>query len=405
MPSRETTNVGIIAKVSPTQSRICFWMGKTNIMQAANDSLIRDAIEMTLLPGVGSLTQNRIWKTLSNISDLFSMDERSLASMGVPGEAFALVRSRGYQATASEICDWGKREGCRFLLRGCPGYPPLLEEISDPPLVLYARGQLETLEKPSIAVVGTRRPTVYGLQMAQGIASDLGSRGLCVTSGLARGIDAAAHRGCLEDGGSTIAVLGCGIDIVYPKEHRRLTERVLEKGLLLSEFTPGTSPAPQNFPVRNRIISGLALGTVIVEASEYSGSLITARLAMEQNREVFAIPGNLTSPQSFGPNFLIKQGAKLVQSWRDIVEELPPEMRREILIKEDSRPARTPELGMLSDEEKRILALLKTDETMQFDRICRMANLNVSRLSDILLGLEMNGHVRQLPGNLFVKVR
>ena len=165
-------------------------------------------------------------------------------------------------------------------------------------------------------------------------------------SGLARGIDAAAHRGCLEAGGKTAAVLGCGIDVVYPREHRQLTRQIVERGLLISEFAPGTSPAPQNFPVRNRIISGLSLGTVIVEASEYSGSLITARLAMEQNREVFAVPGNLTSPQSFGPNYLIKQGAKLVQVWRDIVEELPAEVRHRILAKEDTRPRPTQELDL-----------------------------------------------------------
>lgn len=369
------------------------------------DSLIRDAIELTLMPGVGSLTQNRIWKAFRNISDLFSTDEHSLAALGIPGEALALVRSRAYQATASEIFDWGRREGCQFLMRGGPEYPSLLEEISDPPLILYARGRMETLGKPCVAVVGTRKPTVYGLQMAQGIASDIGSRGICVASGLARGIDAAAHRGCLEGGGSTIAVLGCGIDIVYPREHRQLTEKIIETGLLLSEFTPGTSPTPQNFPIRNRIISGLALGTVIIEASEYSGSLITARLAMEQNREVFALPGNLTSPQSFGPNFLIKQGAKLVQSWRDIVEELPAEIRQEILIREDIRPCRNPELEMLSEEERRILALLKMDETMQFDKICHTGNLNVPQLSNLLLHLEMNGWVRQLPGNLYVRLR
>ena len=374
-------------------------------MQATQDTLIRDAIEVTLLPGVGSLTQNRIWRAFRDLSGLFSMDEHSLAALGVPGEAFALVKSRAYQATASEICDWGKRENCHFLMRGAPGYPPLLEEINDPPLILYARGRMDTLEKTCIAVVGTRRPTVYGLQMAQGLASDIGSRGICVVSGLARGIDAAAHRGCIEGGGGTIAVLGCGIDIVYPREHRRLTEKIIETGLILSEFIPGSSPAPQNFPVRNRIISGLALGTVIIEASEYSGSLITARLAMEQNREVFALPGNLTSPQSFGPNFLIKQGAKLVQSWRDIVEELPPEIRQGILIKEDSRPCRNPELELLSEEEKRILALLKLDEAMQFDRVCRTGNLSVPQLSELLLRLEMHGWIRQLPGNLYVRVR
>jgi DNA processing protein len=374
-------------------------------MHIAHDDGIRDVIEVTLLPGVGSLTQNRIWQKLSQMSDLFSMDEASLASLGIGAEALSLIRCRAYQATAAEILDWAKREKCRFLTQSDPDYPSLLKEISDPPLLLYARGRLDILAKTCISVVGTRRPTIYGVQMAEGIAEDLSRRGLCIVSGLARGIDAAAHRGALAAGGSTIAVLGCGIDIVYPREHRRLTEKILENGLLLSEFTPGTSPAPQNFPVRNRIISGLALGTAIIEASEYSGSLITARLAMEQNREVFAIPGNLTSPQSFGPNFLIKQGAKLVQTWRDIADELPPDIRQKIFIKEDARPCRTPGLAMLSEEECRLLDLLKTDETLQFDWLCRTSSLAVSRLSDLLLNLEMKGWVRQLPGNLYVKLR
>jgi DNA processing protein len=241
--------------------------------------------------------------------------------------------------------------------------------------------------------------------MAQGIASDLGTRGISEVSGLARGIDAAAHRGCLEGNGKTIAVLGCGIDIVYPREHRQLTQKILEKGLILSEFPPGTSPSPQNFPIRNRIISGLALGTLIVEASEYSGSLITARLALEQNREIFALPGNLTSPQSFGPNFLIKQGAKLVQSWRDVVEELPAELRQEIFIREETKPSHSPELELLSDEENRLLALLKLDEATQFDMIYRTSGFGISRLSDLLLNLEMDGWIRQLPGNLYIRSR
>jgi DNA processing protein len=374
-------------------------------MQTVSESLIKAALEVTLLPGVGSLLQSRISKVLPDVSELFALDDASLAALGIPSEATSILRSRAYRATASEIYDWGMHEGCQFLIRGNPGYPPLLEEIFGPPLVLYARGHLEVLENPCVAVVGTRRPTIYGLQMAQGIASDLGSLGICVVSGLARGIDGAAHRGCIEGGGRTIAVLGCGIDIVYPREHRQLTKSVLENGLLLTEFAPGTSPSPQNFPVRNRIISGLTLGTLIIEASEYSGSLITARLAMEQNREVFALPGNLTSPQSFGPNFLIKQGAKLIQSWRDVIEELPAEIRQEILIREDSRPSRKPELGLLSDEESRLLELLKTDETTQFDKLFSMGDLSVSRLSDLLLNLEMSGRVRQLPGNLYVKIR
>jgi DNA processing protein len=240
--------------------------------------------------------------------------------------------------------------------------------------------------------------------MAQGLASDLASRGITIVSGLARGIDAASHRGCLQGNGTTVAVLGCGIDVVYPREHRQLTQQIIDSGLLVSEFPPGTAPAPQNFPVRNRIISGLALGTLIVEASEYSGSLITARLAMEQNREVFGLPGNLTNPQSFGPNFLIKQGAKLVQSWRDIVEEMPPELRQELLIRENARRPETQALDMLSEEEGRLLAVLKTDEATQFDKIFRSCGFGISRLSDMLLNLEMKGWIRQLPGNMYVRV-
>jgi len=372
-------------------------------MSADDDFAIRNAIELTLIPGIGTLTQSRIWKAIPDIADLFSMGDKSLQSVGVPAEACSAIRCRSYQAIASEICDWGFREGCRFLMRGSSDYPMLLEEIYDPPMVLYARGQLKPLERPCLAVVGTRRPTIYGLQMAQGISCDLGDRGISVVSGLARGIDAAAHRGCIEGNGTTVAVLGCGIDVIYPREHRILTQKILENGLLLSEFPPGTSPSPQNFPVRNRIISGLALGTLIIEASEYSGSLITARLAMEQNREVFALPGNLTTPQSFGPNFLIKQGAKLVQSWRDIVEELPPDLRQEILIREDAKAPAKAELELLSDEENRILGLLRMDEATQFDKIFRSSGLGISRVSDLLLNLEMNGWIRQLPGNLYVR--
>jgi DNA processing protein len=372
-------------------------------MEIANS--IRDAIELTLLPGVGNSTQNRIRKALSNISDIFTMAPAALELLGIPSEAYPLIRSRSYQAIAAEIHEWGIHEGCRFLVRGEPGYPSLLEEIYDPPLVLYARGHLEILEKSCIAIVGTRRPSIYGLQMAQGLASDLGSRGLCIISGLARGIDGAAHRGCIEGNGGTIAVLGCGIDVVYPREHRQLTQEIMQNGLLLSEFPPGTSPAPQNFPVRNRIISGLALGTLIVEASEYSGSLITARMAMEQNREVFALPGNLTSPQSFGPNFLIKQGAKLVQTWRDIVEELPSEIRQEILIREDAQSPQKPALELLSEEEIKLLRLLKADEATQFDKLYQNSGFSIPHLSDLLLNLEMAGMVRQLPGNLYVTIR
>ena len=363
-----------------------------------------DTLELTLIPGIGLVTQGRLWSLRGDISHLFSCSPAELEALGVSPDACRALHSRRYQPMAEEILEWTSREGCQILLRGTPAYPELLEQIHDPPLVVYARGHLPALELPYLAIVGTRRPTWYGTQMAEGLATDLAQRGIGIVSGLARGIDAAAHRGCLSTGGRTIAVLGCGIDVVYPREHKQLTRKILESGLLLSEFPPGTSPSPQNFPVRNRVISGLALGTLIIEASEYSGSLITARLAMEQNREIFALPGNLTVPQSFGPNFLIKQGAKLVQSWRDIVEEFPPELRYRILSREETRVQPSLELDLLNEKEIRLLEAMSTDQATQFDRLFKVSGLEISSLSDLLLNLEMRGWIRQLPGNLYVKV-
>ncbi len=372
-------------------------------MDGSDDNRLRDAVELTLVPGAGTHVQRKLWTSYPRLSDVFTLTTAQLEIQGVPPEVSRSITSRCYRGMAEEVVDWAVREGCCFIVRGDKDYPPLLNEIHDAPLVLYARGCMDSLALPCVAVVGTRKPTYYGLQMAEGLASDLARRGVAVVSGLARGIDAAAHRGCLSVQGKTIAVLGCGIDVVYPREHRQLTRTILENGLLLSEFPPGTSPSPQNFPVRNRIISGLALGTLIVEASEYSGSLITARLTLEQNREVFAIPGNLTSPQSFGPNFLIKQGAKLVQSWRDIVEEFPSELRLHILGREDAQPVSRPELDLLSADEIRIMEFLETDRATQFDKIYQGSGIPIPVLSDLLLRLEMSGRIRQVPGNLYVK--
>jgi DNA processing protein len=364
----------------------------------------RTAIELSLIPGIGNLSQGKLWKAHPRLEQLPDLDGEELSKLGLTPDAVTALCGRRFRPMAEEILDWARREQCRILIRGEADYPLLLNEIYDPPLVLYCRGQMEILSKACVAVVGTRRPTFYGLQAAQGLAYDLAKRGVTIVSGLARGIDAAAHRGCLEAGGRTAAVLGCGIDIVYPREHRQLMTRIGETGAVLSEFPPGTSPAPQNFPVRNRIISGLSLGTVIVEAREYSGSLITARLAMEQNREVFAVPGNLTSPQSFGPNFLIKQGAKLVQVWRDIIEEMPPGIRHQILAHEDAPPKRSAQLDLITEQESPILELLAADKATQFDRVLHGSGLRVPELSELLLNLEMRGLIRQVPGNLFIKV-
>jgi len=372
-------------------------------MESVFDTIIQNTVELTLIPGIGGRIQNQIWKSVSDISDLFKMGEKSLRALGIHSGALPAIRSRAYRAAADEILNWACRENCRLIVRGTPEYPALLKEVYDAPLVVYARGRLKNLHIPGLAVVGSRRPTVYGLQMAQGIASDLASRDICIVSGLARGIDAAAHRGSIDGGGTTVAVLGCGIDIVYPPEHHQLKEAILHTGLVISEFPPGTAPYPYNFPIRNRIISGLSLGTLVVEATEKSGSLITARFALEQNREVFAIPGNNTSPSSYGPNFLIKQGAKLVQSWKDVLEEMPVALQDNILSKEEMKFSHSPEVNSISDEEKKLLSILKLDETTHFDKLYHYSGLNISDLSERLLNMEIEGWIHRLPGNLYIR--
>jgi len=375
-------------------------------MRIPDDFTIKNTIELTLIPGVGIQAQNRIWKALGNIADLFTVGRDFFRSLGITDNARHAIRTRSCRAAAQEIFDLSTRQDRRCILRGTAEYPPLLEEIYDAPLVLYARGCLRAMKAPRIAVVGSRRPTVYGVQAAHGIAQDLGRRGLCIVSGLARGIDAAAHRGCMEGGGTTIAVLGCGIDVEYPPEHRQLKKEILERGLVISEFPPGTQPLPRNFPVRNRIISGLSLGTVVVEASEKSGSLITARLAMEQDREVFAIPGNITSSSSYGPNYLIKEGAKLVQSFRDVIDELPGAIRKEIGSREEEiEKDATGEPQVVSKEERRILMSLKLDEATHFDKLYQSLEMDIAELSERLLNLELEGRIRKLPGNLYIRIK
>ena len=287
-----------------------------------------------------------------------------------------------------------------------PAYPKLLREIFDPPVVLYCKGEIDCLSLPCISIVGSRRATPYGVNVAEKLARDLASRGLAVCSGLARGIDTAAHRGALDAKGKTVAVLGSGLSHIYPRENKKLALQVETNGCLVSEFPMDTSPSPQNFPIRNRIISGLSLGTCLVEAAEFSGSLITGRLALEQNREVFAVPGNITSKTSFGPNLWIKQGAKLVQDWQDIVEELPRIVKEAILAPLSASPAdRQADLFpvVLTSAEKCVLELLPSDEAVHIDRLLESARMNSSELLSVLFDLELKDQVKQLPGKSFVR--
>jgi DNA processing protein len=292
-------------------------------------------------------------------------------------------------------------------------YPALLKQIYDPPPLLFARGRVELLETRSVAIVGTRRPTPYGSAAATRLARDLSDAGLTITSGMARGIDTAAHKAVLDAGGNTIAVFGCGVDELYPAENRKLADQIAASGLILSDFPMGTPPYPQNFPIRNRIVSGLSLGVLIVEGGEYSGSAITARLAGEQGREIFAVPGNITSKMSWGPNLLIKQGAKLIQDWNDVVTELQPEDRQWLAAKcrkqlhldeaesESSDPASVP----VSEVARAVLGSLSPDAPAPLDHlVVTLAPHSASEIIATLFELEINGLVRQLPGKSYLRV-
>jgi len=300
-------------------------------------------------------------------------------------------------------------------------YPRRLREIFDPPIVLFAIGRTEIMPTASIGVVGTRNPTPYGMAAAERLSADLTRAGLTIVSGMARGIDACAHQAALKEGGETIAVLGCGVDVVYPSNNRRLYDEIAKKGLLLSEFPIGAPAFPQNFPIRNRIVSGLSIGVLIVEGAQHSGSAITAKLAMDQGREVFAVPGNVTSKMSWGPNLLIKDGgAKLVQEWSDITNELPAAVRRELVTKAQQKmlldgiePLPEDEAGgapgALEEPQKalgrKLLNALQVDEPKQLDALLEtFEGVSSSELISALFDLEMNGLVRQLPGKKFVKV-
>jgi DNA processing protein len=290
-------------------------------------------------------------------------------------------------------------------------YPPRLKEIYDPPLALYVRGNPEVLTRPGIAMVGTRHPTPYGSGMAERLACDLAGQGLVIISGMARGVDTASHRGAISAKGRTVAVFGTGVDVIYPKENSRLSEQILALGgALISEFAMGTFAAPQNFPIRNRILSGMSVGVLVVEAAEYSGTRITARCALEQNRDVFAVPGNVTNKNSWGPNTLIKQGAKLVATWEDVWEDLPPEVKLALTptVARESGTASSaslfPDEGLLP-HEKKILSLLKADEATQIDEIVERleAEMSSSEIFAALFELELTGKIRQMPGKNFVK--
>lgn len=293
----------------------------------------------------------------------------------------------------SKVAGYLEQQKMTVLFHSDVGYPELLKNIYDPSPVLFLRGRADFFNELSVALVGSRRATPYGLSVTENLARELAGAGVVVVSGLARGIDAAAHRGALDVGGKTIAVLGCGLDVVYPKENARLMDNVAENGLLISEFPPGSGPEAWHFPVRNRVISGLSKAIVVVEAAARSGALITAHAALEQGRDVLAVPGNITSKLSTGPNELIKQGAAPVLGAGDIFEELGL-----TVTKPESRKSTD---GLKLDDNETLLLKLLNFESVPLELIVQKSGLTAPEVMSALMFLEMKGLIRQMPGRLY----
>src|SRR5258707_6760172 len=328
---------------------------------------------------------------------IFDAPRRELALLRLPPETIESIATRELHERAEAEIERVRKLDGDILVLDDGVYPALLRETYDPPVVLYVKGAwADCLERPCIAIVGSRRCSTYGQNAALMLSRELAQRGVTIISGLARGIDAAAHRGALEAGGRTVGVMGTGLDQIYPRDHKKLADEILQhRGAMVTQFPLGTPPVSENFPYRNRVISGLSLGVVVIEAAENSGSLITARLAMEQNREVFAVPGNITSRNSFGTNYLIKgAGAKLVQQWQDIASELPAELAAQLL----PPPGRRKKKGELVDQlqltppdlnehERAIFKLLTTDKPQQIDTLAENTNLSITQMTRALMAL------------------
>jgi len=383
----------------------------SNAVIATGTTHLLEWLALKLTPGLGPTKSRKLVEHFGSPEGTFRASLTELESTGIQAVSAQSLASGKSAELAREEMARAAESGATVISIDDPSYPPRLKEIYDPPLVLYVRGNLDVLTKPGIAMVGTRHPTPYGSGMAERLATDLAAQGLVIVSGMARGVDTASHRGAISAKGKTLAVFGTGIDVIYPKENSRLSEQILTLGgALISEFSLGTFAAPQNFPIRNRIISGMSVGVLVVEAAEYSGTRITARCALEQNRDVFAVPGNVTNKNSWGPNTLIKQGAKLVATWEDVWEELPAEVRLTLTPASSLESPGASSASLFPDEglpphEKRILSLLKADASTHIDELVErlQAEMSSSEIFAALFELELTGKIKQMPGKNFVK--
>ncbi len=356
-------------------------------------------LALSLIPGVGSTFFKRLLDRFKTPEAVFRASKKELLKVeGIGEKVVGALQNGPSEKRVKRELSLLKEVGGTLLTLQDVAYPKRLRDIYDPPPLLYLRGELRKQDELAVSIVGSRRTSPYGRWVTEKISRDLVRHGLTIVSGMARGIDSLAHWGAISEGGRTIAVLGCGVDIIYPSEHRTLFTKIIDHGAILSEFPMGSPPEGGHFPKRNRIISGLSLGVVVVQASEKSGSLITAGYALEQGREVFAVPGNVGAEGSRGTNRLIKEGAKMVESSKDILEEILPQWR-----KEEDAFQEVEELGKgLSDEEGSLYGILGEDP-LHIDAIIRESRLDPGRVSSLLLNLELKGLISQWPGKSFSK--
>jgi DNA processing protein len=368
-------------------------------------------LALALTPGLGPKRILKAAQLLQDVSRIFRFSLTELESLNIPAQSAQFLFSGQARVDAEQELGRLHAQNGVLLTYADEDYPERLREIFDPPPVLWALGDVSLLSRPAIAIVGTRQPTPYGTGMAEILARDLATRRMVILSGMARGIDTAAHRGALAANGKTVAVWGTGVDVIYPKENKSLAENILSSGgAIISEYQLGTFPAPQNFPKRNRILSGMSVGVLVVEAGENSGTRVTARCALEQDRDVYAVPGNVTTRNAWGPNTLIKQGAKLVATWEDVWEGLTTQVRLQLeaelgFASPAEHAASIVEELPLQEPEKVVLHALRHDEAVQLDELMEKleSKLTSSEIFTALFELELASRIKQLPGKNYVR--
>jgi len=372
-------------------------IAKTVQLRATPPDDLKYWVALNRIAGIGPARYQSLLNAFGSIAEAWTAGPADLRAAGIDTRAARLITTGRSKIDPDDELEQIEKHGARALTWLDPLYPPALKETNDPPPVLYVRGDIDAVHGWALAVVGTRRPTPYGRQVAEEISYQLAANRVCVVSGLARGVDAIAHRAALQAGGKTIAVMACGLDIVYPPEHSKLAREIADNGAVISEQPLGMQPRGDYFPRRNRILSGLSLGVVVVEGDVASGALITAKIAADQQRHVFAVPGSIFSPQSRGPNQLIqKGGARLVLGVTDILQELNLTAAPQQMELQEALPATDTEADLLRHISR---------EPVHIDEVCRNSGLPASTVSSLLAMMELKGLIREVGGKTYVRAR